>query len=419
MHSKLRTPGMLSALVILLLVLLIVPAALGCSAAPSRGWSGLLISDNVLYVGTYQGKIVALDLTTADPARGLPPELKWDPKDVVGSVSPGFTCGRVNNPMALYGVPAVADGRLYIGTYDGTVLWVSLDGSAVSDPRFDTGKAIVGSVAIADDTLFVGSSNGLLYAIDLNLNEKWQFETGGEIYGTPVVKDGVVYIASADRCLYAVDAESGKEIWRFQTKAAIMSTPLVEYGRVYIGGCDDRFYAIRAATEEERVAAANGADPLVRQYESVFEGAKNWFWTQALAYNGQIWVGNLDHRVYVLDAEDVAQQLHEPYKTGGMVSSPPVELNGTIVVASQDGKLYAIDPESWDMSVYAIDAKTNEVFEGEAKPKNGLPPILAPMFADPASGILYLHAQDGTHTLYAFQLSTKEVLWTFRTDKIK
>ena len=419
MLSK-ATQARLSRALLLLTVVLIALGAVGCSAAPSRGWSGPLVSDNVLYVGTFQGKIVALDLTTADFNERLAPELKWDPKDVVGSLGgSNLSCGRVNNPMALYGTPAVANGRMYIAAYDGTVLWVEANGgTAVSDPRFDTGRAIVGSVAIADDTLFVGSSNGILYALDLNLNEKWRFSTDEEIYSTPVVKDGVVYIASADHNLYAIDAESGREIWRFKTKAAVMSTPLVEYGRVYIGGCDHKFYAIKAASEEERVAASAGDPSSIRDYESVFEGARNWFWTQALAYNGQIWVGNLDHRIYVLNAENVAEELHDPYKTGGIVYSPPVELSGVVLVGSQDGKLYAIDPGKWDVAVYAIDAKTSEVFEAPDEPKNALPPILAPMFVDKGTGVLYFHAQDGTHTLYAFNLLTEEVLWSFRTDKI-
>lgn len=375
-----------------------------------------MVSDNVLYVGTLQGKLVALDLTSASLPEGFAPELKWDPKDVAESTGSNFSCGRVNNPMALYGTPATANGRVYVGAYDGSVLWVAIDGSAVSDPKFDTGAPIVGSLAIASDTLFVGNSKGTLYATDLNLSEKWRFKTRGEIFSTPVVTDNVVYVASADHNLYALDAQSGKEIWRFETKAAIMSTPLVANGKVYIGGCDRRFHMIEAAREEERVAAAGGASATVRQSEAVFEGAANWFWTQALLYNGQIWVGCLDKNVYVLDANNLAYV--GEIRTKGMVYAPPIMVKGLVTVGSGDGMLYLINPDTREFEAYAIDPKEHVAVKAPEKPKNSPAPILASMFADGANGVVYLHAQDGNHILYAFELSSKEVLWYYRTDKI-
>jgi len=257
--------------------------------------------------------------------------------------------------------------------------------------------------------------------LTLDLKERWSFDTEGKIWSTPVVSDNVVYVASADHNLYAIDAESGNDIWRFETKAAIMSTPLVANGKIYIGGCDRKFYSVDAATEEERLAAnarENGSpSDLTRDASSVFEGASNWFWTQALVHNGEIWVGCLDHNVYVLSAETL--ELVAEIPTGGMVYAPPVSVDGLVVVGSQDGKIYAIDAGSKDVAVYAIDAKTEKIVQSPEKPKKPLSPIFAPLYVDPAKGVVYFHSQNGTHTLYAFELSTKEVLWSFRTDVIK
>ena len=419
MLSKATQPR-LSRAFLLLLVVLIALAAVGCSAAPSRGWSGPLVSDNVLYVGTLQGKILALDLASIDPAGGQPPVPLWEPKVVAERTSGGgFGCGGgVSTAMGIYGTPVVKNGRIYLGAYSGEVLWITTDGLAVSDPAFETDGSIVGSVVIDGDTLFVGSTGGTLYALSLDLDQKWRFETKGEIWSTPVVDKGIVYLASADHNLYALDAGSGKEIWRFETKAAVMSTPLVADGRVYLGGCDRRFYSLEAASEEERLAAVGGGSPTVRQSQAVFEGASNWFWTQALAHNGEVWVGCLDHKVYVLDAETL--EYVSEISTGGMVYTPPVLLpsEGVVVVGSQDGKIYAVNSETKDVTVYVIDAKTEEVVESPDKPKDRLSPILAPLCVDTVNGIIYFHSQDGTHTLYAFKLATKEVLWSFRTDKI-
>jgi len=437
MLSKATLPR-LSRPVLLLLIVAIALGALGCSAAPSRGWSGPLLSDGVIYVGTAQGKVAACEASGGAQL--------WVQPVAQLSGGSGFSCmscgGGQSTAMSLYGTPAVRGDRLYIGTYteDGKVLWVARDGSAVSSPTFNTGSSIVGSVTIDGDTLYVGNSDGKVYALDLtvtnlseSLKEGWPFQTGGKIWSTPVVRDGVVYVSSADHRLYALDASSGNEIWRFEIDAAFMSTPLVDNGTVYLGGCDRKFYYIPAATEEERLAASS-RDPgspsgLTREATHVFAGASNWFWTQALAYDGRIWVGSLDHRLYVLDAATL-EKVGE-IKTDGMVYAPPVAAGGLVVLGSRDGAVYLVEPGTLQYSAYAIDPEngavtrtyytdpdTGAVVKSEQAPANAPAPILAPLQVDPSGEVVYVHAQNGKHILHAFSLSTREVLWSFRTDDI-
>lgn len=437
MLSKATLPR-LSRPLLVLVIIAIALGALGCSAAPSRGWSGPLLSDGVLYVGTMQGKVAACEASGGAQL--------WAQPVAQTSGAGGFSCvscsGSQSTAMSLYGTPAVRGDRLYLGTYaeDGKVLWVARDGSAVSSLTFNTGSSIVGSVTIDGDTLYVGNSAGKVYALDLtvpnlseSLKEGWPFQTGGKIWSTPVVKDGVVYVSCADHRLYALDAASGNEIWQFEIDAAFMSTPLVDNGTVYIGGCDRQFYSVAAATEEERLAAG-ARDPgtpsgLSREASHVFTGASNWFWTQALAYDGKIWVGSLDHRVYVLDSGTL-EKIGE-IKTDGMVYAPPVVAGGLVAVGSRDGSLYLIDPGTLQYSAYAIDPETGfvtrtyypdpdtgEPVKSPEAPAHTPAPILAALQVDPSGDVIYLHAQDGKHTLHAFSLSTREVLWSFRTDDI-
>jgi eukaryotic-like serine/threonine-protein kinase len=422
---------------LLIVTIAIALGAVACGAAPSRGWSGPLVADGVLYVGTIQGKVVAYNV--------LSQEQVWarevaEPQSSGGAFSCVTCSGSQSSPMSLYGTPAARGDRLYIGAYNGEVLWVARDGTAVSSHTYDTGKEIVGSVTIDGDTLYVGNSDGKVFALDLtvadfsdSLKEGWPFETGGKIWSTPVVKDGVVYVSSADHRLYAIDAGSGNEIWHFEVDAAFMSTPLVMDGMVYIGGCDRKFYSVAAATEEERLVAS-ARDPetpsdQTREAAHVFEGASNWFWTRALAYDGQIWVGCLDHKVYVLDAETLEKT--GEIKTDGMVYSPPVASNGLVVAGSRDGSIYLINPETlqyWAYAIdpenssvtetYGVDPETGEVVKSEEKIGFTPAPILAPLQVDESGSVVYVHAQNGKHILHAFDLSTREVLWSFRTDEI-
>ncbi len=403
MLPKMMKRSRAGGLVLAAFLVLTAFAVLSCSAAPSRGWSGPVVDGNILYVGTIDGKVVALDVTEGDP------DLVWA-KDVgVDTGGGGFlNCGRISQAMGIYGTPLVKDGKVYVGAYNGDVFYIRIDDGSMSG-RFETDGAIAGSLVADEDTIYVGSADGKLYALTLDLREKWPaFKTGDKIWSDPVVSDGVVYIASADHRLYALDAETGTEIWRFRAGGAIMSTPLVHEGRVYIGACDRKFYAIDAATEDERleaVARPDGEGAPEREASQVFDGAGNWFWTRALAYDGEIWVGCLDHRVYVLDAASL-EKIRD-YETEGMVYAPPVLVGGRVVVGSQDGNVYSIDPED-----KSAEAQILHQFEA---------PILAPLYPDSDNGIVYVHSQNGEHTLHALRVSgdeAGEVIWSYRTDDI-
>jgi outer membrane protein assembly factor BamB len=388
--------------IFLLLLLSSILLLAGCTRAPTRGWSGPLVSDNVLYVGSILGKVIALDLLEIEAKEPESEWVKWE-RPLESPGAGGFlACStRVSTPMSTYGTPAIGEDKVYVGGYDGYIYSFRIDDGSMS--KFDTGSAIVGSPIVADETVFVGNSDGKFYALNLDLSPKWPapFETGDKIWSTPAVDNGVVYIGSSDHKLYAIDIESGREIWHFETQGAILSTPLVVEGTIYIGSCDNNLYAIDAATEEERRAAATreeGDSIPSREAKWVFDEAGNWFWTKALFYNDEIWVGCLDHKVYAINAQN-PDDFRVVLETQGMVCTPPVLIDSLnlILIGSEDGNVYAIDPQekSYDV-LYSFEA-----------------PVLAPLYADQEKGILYVHAQNGSHMLYAIEMETRIEKWHY------
>ena len=72
---------------------------------------------------------------------------------------------------------------------------------------FETGDSVWSSPVVADGRAYVGSYDGNLYAVDVDTGEEvWRFETDDRIDGTPAVVDGVVYVGSGNGTLYALDA---------------------------------------------------------------------------------------------------------------------------------------------------------------------------------------------------------------------
>src|SRR3984957_10430023 len=62
------------------------------------------------------------------------------------------------------------------------------------------------SAAVANGVVYVGSYDGNVYALDAATGVKlWSFATGGEVFSSPAVANGVVYVGSNDQNVYALN----------------------------------------------------------------------------------------------------------------------------------------------------------------------------------------------------------------------
>ncbi|MHC3436752.1 outer membrane protein assembly factor BamB family protein [Natrialbaceae archaeon A-gly3] len=74
--------------------------------------------------------------------------------------------------------------------------------------RFETDSMVYSSPTVADGTVYVGSWDGHVYALDAASGEEvWTFETGKRVRSSPTVADGTVYIGGWDASVYALDAD--------------------------------------------------------------------------------------------------------------------------------------------------------------------------------------------------------------------
>ena len=248
---------------------------------------------------------------------------------------------------AIYGKPAVAGDRLFIGAYDGMMyaLPMGCEGSwedgdedwkqSVGDSR--PPEPIVGSPVLVpeNDLVLIGSSDGNLYALDEEEGfELWRFPTGNKIWSTPTIQNGVAFFGSLDHSVYAVTVsrESGKLLWRFPVGGGVSATPVVADGRVYIGAFDSVFYAIDAQSGEEVWR---------------FNGSRKWFWGAAVTNEGTVYVPSLDGTLYALDAAD--GKLRWQLNTDEPIIGSPVIIGEWIIIGPSDGRIRAVkttDPET-------------------------------------------------------------------------
>ncbi len=203
------------------------------------------------------------------------------------------TAGRVRSS------PAAAGGRVYVGSADGTLY--ALDAASGREVwRFDTeghglesGKfgfdrrTIQASPAVADGRVFIGSRDGFLYAVDaVTGRQLWRVDHSMSWVNTsPAVADSVVFAGSSDeRFLQAVDAATGRELWRLATERPVWSSPAVAGAMVYVGDGSGTIYAVDRASGKERWRYKSGR----RIFSSpVIDG-------------GVLYVGNDDGGVYAV-----------------------------------------------------------------------------------------------------------------------
>jgi outer membrane protein assembly factor BamB len=353
---------------------------LGCiKGLQAVGWSGGVIADGTLFVGSEEGRLVAINM--ADGSRQWSEALTKPSSGGFGCAAPaaGGGCSAAPAGVAIYGTPAVADSLVYIGGYNGKIYAFNSSSLALRwvYPREDyLDEPVVGGPAVAQGKVYIGDSDGKLYALNAETGDReWEFTTGDKIWATPAIDGDILYIGSFDKKLYALNAADGSKRWEFKAEGAIAAIPLVYNNTVYIGSFDRYLYA---------VSADNG------NLKWKFMGG-NWFWAEPVAYDGNIYAGCLDGKVYVLDAE-TGDEIIDAFDLGSPVSSSPVVVDGSVIFASQKGVIYAINTSS------------NEIRQLADVGKNVYGPLLA------NEGVVYVHTQD--LTLHPIDASTGAELQT-------
>ena len=166
--------------------------------------------------------------------------------------------------------------------------------------NFTTGSYVESSPAVADGMVFVGSYDDNVYALNATTGMRiWNFTTGSSVFSSPAVADGMVFIGSMDDKVYALNETTGVYIWNFTSGSSVYSSPAVANTMVFVGSYDDNVYAFQplplsvsvspssvvANVERNQIFTANavgGTPPYAYQWYlngTAVSGATNPTWT--------------------------------------------------------------------------------------------------------------------------------------------
>jgi Zn-dependent protease len=204
--------------------------------------------------------------------------------------------------------------------------------------NYTTGGQIYSSPAVADGKVYVGSDDYSVYCLDASTGAfVWKYTTTSYMRSSPAVVNGRVYVGSQDYSVYCLDASTGAFVWKYITGNTVGSSPAVVNGRVYVGSQDYSVYCLDAST---------GA--FVWKYIT-----GNTVTSSPAVADGKVYVGSLDRSVYCLDASNGT--FVWKYTTGTIVGSSPAVADGKVYVGSFDNNVYAFsETEPLPTTVYDV-----------------------------------------------------------------
>jgi outer membrane protein assembly factor BamB len=152
--------------------------------------SSAAIAGGRLFIGDYSGRLWALS-----PASGA---TRW-----VGQVD-----GKI------YGTPAVAGGKVFVPSVAFSFWAFSTSGRRLW--RIPTGSYVYSSPAVADGVVCFGAYNGVFYGVSAGSGRVlWRIPTGGAVSGAAVIVAGVAYVGSFAHRIIGVNLHTGHRLVTF------------------------------------------------------------------------------------------------------------------------------------------------------------------------------------------------------------
>jgi outer membrane protein assembly factor BamB len=316
-------------------LVLISTAISGCvrTGSTQAGWSGVVPSNGGLYLGSSNGKLVALNAENGF--------YQWQ-QDLEGVATTGGLGCAGAAVSVVYATPVISDNTIYIGDYSGRLYAFSINDRQSKSVLLNgaSSKAIIGSPLVNDGSIYVGSTDGVLYVFDAaSLTPKWSYNTGGEIWASPARWQDSVFVASFDTRLYSLDVNSGEPNWQepFECNGPIIAGPVIYNDYVIVTSLDRHVYALDASTGE-----------LIWEFpghETTDKKPGKWLWASPVVLGDKIFVAGMDGNIFVINADNGS--LVQVIDVEKPVSSTPVIAGNSLVVATETGKVYAINIETY------------------------------------------------------------------------
>ena len=314
--------------------------------------SSPVVADGVVYIGSDDGHLHALELSTGDE------RWSFETEDIIEAP------------------PMVHDGVVYVGSSDfnfyavdaatGEQRW-----KAMTDDKILGGAAAVPAAEGDGTWIVVGSYDTNLYCFDAATGEEvWTYSTDNYVNGTPAVLDDRIVFGGCDAVLHVVSARTGEPLAQVPLgeDSHVAGSVALAAGRAYFGHYGNAFICVDLEGQElawsyphprhpffsspaigEDVVVFGGRDKHLHCV-SREDGTPLWTFATRRKVDGspvicgdKVVFGSGDDWLYVLRLADGV--LLWSYEIGSALFSSPAVVDGMVIIGANDGNVYAFGPK--------------------------------------------------------------------------
>jgi outer membrane protein assembly factor BamB len=295
--------------------------------------SGAVVANGIVYVGSIDGPLYALDAKTGAPV--------WQAATGGG----------------IFSSPAVVDGLVFVGSGDGRVYAFDAETGAQRWAVSSGGEAVDSAITVAGGLVYAGTNGGILMAINAKTGRvKWStqlYPYGGGL-SAPAVADGIAYINDYFN-LNALDIRTGALLWKRPVDNRWpLGVPAV-YGGLVIANATGSISAFDAKTGQSRwyiktaemsgsiamggghVFAANGVELWsidAATGKSIYASYVGYDATETPALaNGVVYLATPGATISAFDSGN-GKLLWQARTAGQVWNAPPTVSNGMLYVGS-------------------------------------------------------------------------------------
>jgi len=145
---------------------------------------------------------------------------------------------------------AIVDSLCVFGCDDGNVRAVNTASGKV-EWKYDAGSPVWCSASMSgtdvpgkDSSIFVGTNAGRLLALSREGKLRFDFNTGEKILSMPIYDERRVYFGCDDGDFYALDIHSGALLWKVHTDAPIVASASQTENQIFFGSFDKNLYVV-------------------------------------------------------------------------------------------------------------------------------------------------------------------------------
>jgi len=313
----------ISTLIIFSSLLLLLTGCTGAGAATS--WPGYSVFEETGYL-SYGSQTFAIDLKN-------------------GSLLWRYPSGD-DRSRQVYAAPAIGDGLLVIGDYDGSLIALNQD-NGTKEWGFDgASDRYIGAALISDGMVYAPNSDHYLYVLDSEGNLQWKFKGNGPNWTKPLADANTIYLASMDHKFYAFDkefspsnlvnAKDGSKTllpnakWSIDLGMAIIGDPVLENGVVFVATIEGGLFAVDVKSGK-----------LLWNFND--NGDLGSVWGTPVVTGETIFVADVDGNIHAVNALDGSAIWSSPFSAGGKLVANGDAYQEGAVFATDEGKIFTIN----------------------------------------------------------------------------